>query len=101
MPVTNLRSFFGLTTTAEDPTDQKLIICHTSSKTVALEVDKIVTIYKQEQYQKTSSLHFDLANKADVLDKLIVFEAGEGRGEHVLVVNIHNFINNYLSNSSN
>jgi purine-binding chemotaxis protein CheW len=63
---------------------------------VALEVDGIVTIYKQEQYQNTASLKPELAKKEDILDRLIVFDGGVGKKQHVLVVNIHNLIRNHL-----
>lgn len=100
VPVINLREFFGYAKSkAQGDTDsvqQKLIICRTEDRTIALEVDGIVTIYKQEQYQKTTSLKSDLAKKEDTLDRLIIFDGGVGKKEHVLVVNIHNLIRNHL-----
>ena len=96
VPVVNLREFFGYKKGKSQLMDQKHIICKTESRTVALEVDGIVTIYKQEQYQNTSSLKPDLAKKEDTLDRLIVFDGGVGKKEHVLVVNIHNLIRNHL-----
>lgn len=96
VPVVNLREFYGYKGVDSPQAEQKLIICRTESRTVALEVDTIVTIYKQEQYQTTSSLKKELAKKKDTLDRLIVFAQGDGGNEHVLVVNIHNLIRNHL-----
>ncbi|MDP3480357.1 MAG: chemotaxis protein CheW [Desulfoprunum sp.] len=96
VPVVNLRKFYGYTDGQPKPGEQKLIICRTQSTTIALEVDGIVTIYKQEQYQSTTSLKKDLAKRKDTLDRLIVFEQEDKRMEHVLVVNIHNLIRNHL-----
>ncbi|MGB3223837.1 MAG: chemotaxis protein CheW [Desulforhopalus sp.] len=101
VPVVNLREFFGYKKGKSRSGDQKLIICKTESRKVALEVDSIVTIYKQEQYQNTSSLKPDLAKKEDTLDRLIVFDGGVGKKEHVLVVNIHNLIRNHLDVAAN
>lgn len=96
VPVVNLREFYGYKSADSAKTARKLIICRTESRTVALEVDTIVTIYKQEQYQTTSSLKKELAKKKDTLDRLIVFAGEDGGSEHVLVVNIHNLIRNHL-----
>jgi len=96
VPVVNLREFFGSKKGKSSLAEHKLIICRSESRTVALEVDSIVTIYKQEQYQNTASLKPDLAKKEDTLDRLIVFDGGVGKKEHVLVVNIHNLIRNHL-----
>lgn len=101
VPVVNLREFFGYKKGKSGSGDQKLIICKTESRKVALEVDNIVTIYKQEQYQNASSLKPDLAKKEDTLDRLIVFDGGVGKKEHVLVVNIHNLIRNHLDVAAN
>ncbi len=100
VPVINLREFFGYpkgeARGGADPVQQKLIICRTEARTIALEVDGIVTIYKQEQYQNTTSLKADLAKREDTLDRLIIFDGGVGKKEHVLVVNIHNLIRNHV-----
>jgi purine-binding chemotaxis protein CheW len=96
VPVVKLREFYGYKKGQSHRAEQKLIICRTDSRTVALEVDGIVTICKQEQYQKTASLKPDLAKREDTLDRLIVFDGGVGKTEHVLVVNIHNLIRNHL-----
>jgi purine-binding chemotaxis protein CheW len=96
VPVINLRNFFSYEKSPSGESDKKLVICRTGDRTVALEVDSIVTIYKQEQYQNTSSLNPDLAKKEDVLDRLIVFQGDSERNEHVLVLNIHNMIRNHI-----
>jgi len=96
VPVVKLREFFGYRQGTTMPGEHKLIICRTDSRTVALEVDNIVTIYKQEQYQSTSSLKPELAQKKDTLDRLIIYDGGIGQKEHVLVINIHTLIRNHL-----
>lgn len=96
VPVISLREFYGFDGAEPRNEQQKLIICRTESRTVALEVDSIVTIYKQEQFQNTTSLKKELAKKKDTLDRLIVFAHEDGGNEHVLVVNIHNLIRNHL-----
>lgn len=97
VPVVNLREFYGYNKDTTDLLEQKLIICHSGSQMVALEVDGIVTIYKQEQSQKTTSINPNLAKREDTLDRLIVFDGGPGKKEHVLVVNIHNLVGNHLN----
>jgi purine-binding chemotaxis protein CheW len=64
---------------------------------VALEVDRIVTIYKQEQFHATPSLNSQLAGRKDTLDRLIDFVGREGTNEHVLVVNSDNLVRNHLA----
>ena len=96
VPVVIVREFYGLPRDATDVPDGKLIICHLESCIVALEVDSIETIYKQEQSQKTTSLNRNLAKREDTLDRLIVFDGGVGKKEHVFVVNIHNLVRNHL-----
>ncbi|OQX10897.1 MAG: hypothetical protein BWK76_19975 [Desulfobulbaceae bacterium A2] len=96
VPVVNLRSFYQY---AEPPAGQaasKLIICHGAAGTVALEVDGIVTIFKQEKFYDTPSLNPQLSPKKDTLDRLIEFVGEEGIQEHVLVVNVQNLITNHL-----
>lgn len=96
VPVINLRAFYGYKVLETHPAEQKLIICRSETRTVALEVDQIVTIYKQEQYQSATSVKKDLAKRKDTLDRLIVFVQEDKDNEHVLVVNIHNLIRNHL-----
>jgi purine-binding chemotaxis protein CheW len=95
VPVVNLRSFYHYPVHAQSESN-KLIICAGHGQTVALEVDQIVTIYKQEQYHATPSLTAQLKDKADTVDRLIEYLNGEGVKEHVLVVNTHNLIRNHL-----
>ena len=63
---------------------------------VALEVDVIITIYKQEKYHATPSLNPQFAGKKDTLDRLIEFTGGDTVVEHVLVVNMEAIARNYL-----
>jgi purine-binding chemotaxis protein CheW len=96
VPVIGLREFYGYSGGQQNTGGRKLIICRIEATSVALEVDGIVTIYKQEQYQTTTSIKKNLAKRRDTLDRSIVFEQDDRRGEHVLVVNIHNLIRNHL-----
>ncbi len=99
IPVINLRQFYGypeLKNNKNQKNSCKLIICRDGKQVIGLQVDSIVTIYKQEQYYPTPSLNAQLQPKKDTLDRLIEF-TGEGTvTEHVLVVNTHNMINNHL-----
>ncbi|MCG8549337.1 MAG: chemotaxis protein CheW, partial [Desulfobacterales bacterium] len=94
VPVVNLRKFYGYQTSGTP--GEQLIICRTESATVALEVDKIKTIFKQEQYFETPSLKSQLQPRKDTLDRLIDLSEGQGRQQHVLVVNVHNMVANHL-----
>ena len=94
VPIINMRNFYSYP--ESDGKDSKLIICKGQSRTIALEVDQIVTIYKQEDYHSTPSLNPQLAGKKDTLDRLIEFIKDDGLKEHVLVVNMHNLIRNHL-----
>jgi len=98
IPVVNLRHFFGYPPPA-DPGKPRLIICRHLKRLVALEVDSIVTIYRQEQYYTTPTLKPQFSARKDTLDRLIEFRDPASGGEHVLVVNIHNLIQNHLGNS--
>lgn len=94
VPVVNIRSFYGFPGSVS--TESKLIICRGQSRTIALEVDNIVTIFKQEEYHSTPSLNPQLTDKKDTLDRLIEFENEGGMKEHVLVINMHNLVRNHL-----
>lgn len=94
VPVVNVRKFYGYPESENKV--NKLIICRGQSQTIALEVDQIVTIYKQEEYHSTPSLHPQLASKKDTLDRLIEYENEENMREHVLVINMHNLIRNHI-----
>lgn len=95
VPVVKLRNFYEFEPQPQNM-DGKLIICSAHGQTVALEVDQIVTIYKQEQFYPTPSLGQQLNSKRDTLDRLIEYRSVEGRNEHVLVLNIHSLIRNHL-----
>jgi len=95
IPVINLRRFYDYPDGETGDKSFKLIICRDGKQVIGLQVDKIITIYKQEQYYATPSLNAQLQSKKDTLDRLIEFSY-EQLTEHVLVVNIHNLINNYL-----
>ena len=94
VPIINMRGFYGYPENGSK--DSKLIICKGQSRIIALEVDQIITIYKQEDYHSTPSLNPQLADKKDTLDRLIEFVKGDGLKEHVLVVNMHNLVRNHL-----
>lgn len=96
VPVIGLRQFFGCPEAVTTPATGKLIIGRANGNLVALLVDEIVTIYKQEQYHATPSLRPELQAKKDALDRLIEFINGEGLKEHVLVVNVANILRNHL-----
>lgn len=99
VPIINLRHFYGYPET--DSEGSKLIICKGHSSTIALEVDQIVTIYKQEDYHSTPSLNSQFSEKKDTVDRLIEFTKDNGLKEHVLVVNMHNLIRNHLEFRTN
>lgn len=97
IPVINLRQFYNYRPLEEDGQNNfKLIICRDGKQVIGLQVDKIVTIYKQEQYYPTPSLNSQLQPKQDTLDRLIEYSNEKQLTEHVLVVNTHNLINNHL-----
>lgn len=99
VPVVDLREFYGYGS-QKDKALGKLIICNAHGQTVALEVDQIVTIYKQEQFHATPSLGNQLRDKKDTLDRLIEYVNSDGINEHVLVLNTHSLIRNHLQMSS-
>jgi purine-binding chemotaxis protein CheW len=96
VPVVNLRAFYGFKGSESPAEAQKLVICRSESRLVAFEVDQIVTIYKQEQYQQATSVKKELARRKDTLDRLIVFAGEDRHNEHVFVVNVHNLVRNHL-----
>lgn len=95
VPVIDLKSFYGL---PEDEMSQekKLIIARNQERIIALEVDRILTIYKQEQYRQTPSLNPRLSRRKDTLDRLIEFVGDTGIKEHVLVINVRTMMDNHL-----
>ncbi len=96
VPIVNLRNFYNYPCRQAGATKNKLIICRGGSGIVALEVDRIVTIYKQEQFHETPSLNSQLAERKDTLDRLIDFNNAGGVSEHVLVVNVDNLMRNHM-----
>lgn len=95
VPVINLNTFYGLT--EENAVEEKkLIIARNRERIVALEVDRILTIYKQVQYRRTPSLNPQLSDKKDTLDRLIEFVGESGIKEHVLIINIGAMMDNHL-----
>ncbi len=99
VPVIKLKQFYNYQGSREDG-GHNLIICCSHGQTVALEVDHIVTIHKQEQYYETPSLAAQLSDKKDTADRLIDYLNPEGIREHVLVLNTHNLIRNHLQSSN-
>ena len=95
VPVIDMRSFYGFPE-EKSVAASKLIICRGQSRVIALGVDQIITIYKQEDYHSTPSLNPRLSDKKDTLDRLIEYEKENGMKEHVLVVNLHNLVGNHL-----
>ncbi len=94
VPIVNLRKFYGFEEAENE--SSKLIICSAHGQTVALEVDQIVTIYKQEQFHTTPSLSEKLQARKDTVNRLIEFLNEDGLKQHVLVLDIHNMIRNHL-----
>ncbi|BBO81974.1 chemotaxis protein W [Desulfosarcina ovata subsp. sediminis] len=100
IPVVNLRCFYQFDTD-EAPENPKLIIAKHGDQLIAMEVDQILTIYKQVQFQKTPSLNPKFSGKQDTLDRLIEFADESGITEHVLVINVGAMMNNHLGLSAN
>jgi len=96
IPVVNLRNFYGYPERTDTENSSRLIICRYENRTIALQVDTIITIYKQEQFHLTPSLNPQLQPRKDTLDHLIEFVGEIGVKEHVLVVNTQNLIRNHL-----
>jgi len=100
VPVMSLRNFYTCpehnVLGKELGQEDKLIIGTAGGNMVALLVDEITTIYKQEKYHTTPSLRPELQSKKDTLDRLIEFINDEGLKEHVLVVNVANILRNHL-----
>lgn len=95
VPVVNMRRFYGYPD--RNRAGEQLIICRTESVTVALEVDNINTIYKQEQHFETPSLNEQFQAKKDTVDRLIDLVDQGGGQNHVLVINIRNLVCNHLN----
>jgi purine-binding chemotaxis protein CheW len=95
VPVIDLRAFFGYPEKSATQ-DAKLIVARNEERTIALEVDHILTIHKQVKYQTTPSLNPQLSHRKDTLDRLIEFIDESGLQTHVLVVNIEALMDNHL-----
>jgi purine-binding chemotaxis protein CheW len=93
--VVDLRTFYGYDQDDTSP-EKKLIIARSHDRVIALEVDRILTIHKQVQYNKTPSLTPQLNNRKDTLDRLIEFIGETGITEHILVLNIEAMMDNHL-----
>ncbi|MDD2463667.1 MAG: chemotaxis protein CheW [Desulfobulbus sp.] len=100
VPVMSLRNFYSCpehnVVSRALGQEDKLIIGRAGGNMVALLVDEITTIYKQERFHTTPSLRPELQSKKDTLDRLIEFVDEEGLKEHVLVVNVANVLRNHL-----
>ncbi|WP_028585144.1 chemotaxis protein CheW [Desulfogranum mediterraneum] len=96
VPVMDLRRFYPIHGERSHGDSCKLVIAGAESGKVALLVDEIVTIFKQEQYHATPSLRPELQEKKDTLDRLIEFINEEDLMEHVLVLNVKNIVRNHL-----
>ena len=100
VPVMSLRTFYSCpehnVASRALAQEDKLIIGRAGGNLVALLVDEIITIYKQEKFHTTPSLRPELQSKKDTLDRLIEFINDEGLKEHVLVVNVANILRNHL-----
>ena len=96
IPVINMRRFYGYDENPDSDPRGKLIVVRNRTRTVALEVDHIVTIYKQVRSQKTPSLNPRLSEREDTLDRLIEYVGDSGLKEHVLVVNVCAMMDNHL-----
>ncbi len=95
VPIVDLRTFYGYPT-YQERNSTKLIICRGANNTIALEVDEIVNIYKQEKFHDTPSLGQQLSDKKDTLNRLIEYVNTSGIKEHVLVVNARSIIQNHM-----
>jgi purine-binding chemotaxis protein CheW len=95
VPVINLTTFYGLPEEGSAQ-DKKLIIARSQGRTIALAVDRILTIYKQERYLHTPSLNPQLSRRKDTLDRLIEFVGDTGVKEHVLIINVQAMMDNHL-----
>ncbi len=96
IPVINLRKFYGYPEQESAKNNTRLIICRDGNHVIGLQVDAIITIYKQEQFHATPSLNPQLQPRKDTLDRLIEFVDEQKIKEHLLVINTHNLINNHL-----
>lgn len=99
IPVISLRHFYSFPDDQNATDERKLIICKVEAHYLALEVDSVITISKQEKYYAAPSLRKELAEKQDTLDRLITFSIGTEKPQHALAVNIPTLIKNHLASS--
>ncbi|MBU0966822.1 MAG: chemotaxis protein CheW [Proteobacteria bacterium] len=97
VPVVSLRLFFGydLRVDGGDGND-KYVIAQSAEGRVALAVDDIVTIQKQQKYFQTPALNPKLRPRQDTLDRTIELITDDDLSESVLVINIENLIGKHL-----
>ncbi|MEW6519528.1 MAG: chemotaxis protein CheW [Thermodesulfobacteriota bacterium] len=97
VPVVSLRLFFGYDPRAGDGAgNDKYIIAQAAEGRVALAVDDIVTIQKQQKYFQTPALNPRLRPRQDTLDRTIELITDDDLSESVLVINVENLIGNHL-----
>lgn len=97
VPVVNLRLFFGYDSVDDGGAGRdKYIIARSAEGRVALAVDDIVTIQKQEKFFHTPALNPRLRPRQDILDRTIELITEDDISESVLVINVENLIGNYL-----
>jgi purine-binding chemotaxis protein CheW len=97
VPVISLRHFYSFPEDENAMDEKKLIICTSNGQYLALEVDSIITISKQEKSYAAPSLRRELADKQDTLDRLINFALETEKAQHALAVNIPILIKNHLA----
>jgi purine-binding chemotaxis protein CheW len=83
IPVINLRRFYGYPDQGDEENKSKLIICRNGNHVIGLQVDAIISIYKQEQFHATPSLNPQLQPRKDTLDRLIEFVGEKEIKEHL------------------
>ncbi|MFH1216211.1 MAG: chemotaxis protein CheW [Pseudomonadota bacterium] len=97
VPVINLRKFYNYAPRSNVTDRGKLIIGKSGAQLVAMQVDDIVTIYKQEQfYPPPISINAGLEPRRDTLDRVIEFLGNNNKESHVFVVNVKNILKNHL-----
>ena len=97
VPVVNLRLFFGYDRRAGGGEgNDKYVIAQSAEGRVALAVDDIVTIQKQQKYFQTPALNPRLRPRQDTLDRTIELITDDDLSESVLVINVENLIGKHL-----
>ncbi len=95
LPVVDLRHLFGYPPKI-DNTNDKYVVAQSENEVVALAVDDIITIQKQEKYFHTPSLNPQLRPRQDALDRTIEMMNDNNVSENVLVINVDNLMTNHL-----